>query len=440
MLSKDDNALLTRVGPGTPMGELMREYWFPVVRSARLEADGAPERVRLLGENFVAFRATDGRVGFIDEACPHRCASMALARNEENGLRCIFHGWKVDIEGRVVDCPTEPEDRRERFARAVPTRRYHAHEMAGMVWVYIGGREAPPALPNFEWTALPDGHVQPQRGVLRCNWLQALEATLDSAHVGFLHARDGKLNGTRGQRSESTFMRTYKTPRFEFEVRQYGFREAAIRDLPGDECYARIREVVLPNYSLIPRPPGHAGVTVISVPIDDETVAQWYLRFDMQAPIDPEAYLQFGSDSGDPDYFNSDMGDVTNMWHQDRAAMKAGHWSGIVGRTNAYEDFIVQESMGPIVDRSREFLGAADVIISLARRQLVQAVNAHRNGGSVPFLGVQPDVRGLRAISATYAKGEDWRKIDAFNPPEMEWAQAAAPAGPTAPASAKIIG
>jgi nitrite reductase/ring-hydroxylating ferredoxin subunit len=424
MLSKEDNMLLTRVGPGTPMGEMMREYWFPVVRAAKLEADGAPERIRLLGENFVAFRATDGRIGFIDEGCPHRRVSMALGRNEENGLRCIFHGWKVDVDGCVVDCPTEPAERREQFASRVPVRRFAVHEMAGMVWVYIGQRETPPPLPNFEWTDLPIDHLQPLRGVLRCNWLQALEATLDSAHVGFLHARDGAARGTLGQRSESAFMRLNKAPRFEFEVRQYGFREAAIRDLPDDECYTRIREVVLPNYSLIPRFPGDTGVTVISVPIDDEAVVQWYVRYSLNTPIDPETYLTFGSDSGDPDFFNSDMGDVSNMWNQDRAAMKAGHWSGIVGRQNAYEDFIVQESMGPIVDRSREFLGAADVVISLARRRLLEAVKAHRDAGLVPFLGVHQDVRGLRAVSATHARGEDWKTIDAFNPPEMAWAQA----------------
>jgi hypothetical protein len=294
-----------------------------------------------------------------------------------------------------------------------------------MVWAYIGPRETPPPLPNFEWTELPIDHLQPLRGLLKCNWLQALEATLDSAHVGFLHARDGQPRGTMGQRSESAFMRMNKAPRFEFEVRQYGFREAAIRDLPDDECYTRIREVVLPSYSLIPRLPGDNGVTVISVPVDDEAVIQWYVRYDLNGPIDPNAYLAFGTDSGDPDHFNSDMGDVSNKWHQDRAAMKAGHWSGIVGRQNAYEDFIVQESMGPIVDRSREFLGAADVVISLARRLLLQAVKTHRETGIVPFLGVQQDVRGLRAISATYARGQDWKKIDALNPPEMAWARAA---------------
>jgi len=421
MLSREDNALLTRVGAGTPMGEMMREYWLPVVRSARLEADGAPERVRVLGEDFVAFRASDGRVGFIDEACPHRCASMALGRNEENGLRCIFHGWKVDVEGRVVDCPTEPEERRARFAEMVPTRRYRVHEAGGLVWVYIGQRSEPPAFPAFEFTALPVENVAPLRGVLRCNWLQALEAALDSAHVGFLHARDASRRGTDAHASEAGFMRTKKDPKFEFDLMPYGFREAAIRELPDADTYTRIRQVVLPFFSLIPRFPGDSGVAVASIPIDDENVMQWYIRFEMDKPFDLAAYYQFGTDSGDPDYFNSDMGDVTTMWGQDRQAMKEGHWSGIVGRQNAYEDFIVQESMGRIVDRSREYLGAADVVISLARRLLLQAVRKHQEDGTVPFITDDVDFAGLRAISVSYPRGADWRGIDAFNPPELEW-------------------
>jgi phthalate 4,5-dioxygenase oxygenase subunit len=425
MLSKEDNELLTRVGPGTPMGEMMREYWIPVLRSAKLEADGKPERVRLLGENFVAFRATDGRVGFVDEACPHRCASMALARNEENGLRCLFHGWKVDVEGKVVDCPTEPEERRERFASLVPTRRHKVHEAAGLVWVYIGKRAETPEFPNFEFTALPSDQVQPLRGQIKCNWLQALEAALDSAHVGFLHARGaGPVRGTAVHRIESNFMKVKKDPKFEFEVTPYGFKEAAIRELPDvAECYTRIRQVILPFFSFIPRFPGDVGLALISVPIDDENTIQWYLRFDMEKPIDPEFYLKFGRDSGDPNHFNADMGDLGNMWHQDREAMKT-HWSGIVGRQNAYEDFVVQESMGPIVDRSKEYLGAADVVISLARRTLLQGVRAHQADGTIPFRAPDFDYSQLRSVAVSYPKGENWRTIDAFKPPEMAWTQA----------------
>ena len=422
MLSQEDNALLTRVGPGTPMGRMMREYWIPVLRSARLEADGKPERVRLLGEDFVAFRATDGRIGFIDEACPHRCASMALGRNEGNGLRCIFHGWKVDVDGTVVDCPTEPEERRERFASLVPTKRYHAREAGGLVWVYIGQRAAPPVFPAFEFTVLPEEQTGPIRGLIKCNWLQALEAALDSAHVGFLHGRGGNapVRGTAVHRTESAFMREKKDPKFEFEVTPYGFKEAAIRNLADGNCYTRIREVVLPFFSLIPRFPGDWGLVLCSVPIDDENSIQWYIRYDGAKPIDEEYFRKFGSDSGDPDYFNSDMGDVTNMWHQDRQAMKDGHWSGIVGRQNAYEDFVVQESMGPIVDRSREYLGAADVVISLARRLLLQAVRQHQEGGAIPF-AADVDLSKVRSLSVTYPQGTDWRTIDAFNPPELAW-------------------
>ena len=150
MLSKEDNDKLTRVGPGTPMGEMLRELWTPALRSASLEADGAPKKFRLLGEDLVAFRATDGRVGIMQEGCPHRCASLALARNEGNGLRCIFHGWKFSVEGKCVDAPTEPDDRREAFAAKVPVTAYPAREAGGMVWVYMGKRATPPSFYDFE--------------------------------------------------------------------------------------------------------------------------------------------------------------------------------------------------------------------------------------------------------------------------------------------------
>jgi len=426
MLTKDENELLTRIGPGTPMGDLLREYWMPVVRSAKLETDGKPERVRLLGENFVAFRATDGRVGFIDEACPHRCASMALGRNEGNGLRCIFHGWKVGVDGAVLDCPTEPEERRERFAKLVPTRRHHVREAGGMVWVHVGGKEAPPPFPKFEFNLLPAPQVEPLRGLMKCNWLQALEAALDSAHVGFLHARDGGMRGTDKTFKETGYMAVNKAPRFEFDVQPYGFKEGALRDLPDSGVYARIRQVILPFYSLIPRLPDEPRLALCSIPIDDENTMQWYVRYDPHAPLRQEYFDLFGTDCGDPDYFNADMGDVSNMWHQDRQAMKDGHWSGIVGRVNAYEDFVVQESMGAIVDRTKEYLGASDVVISLARRQLLKAVDDHRTSGAVPFVRKeeQPiDYAAIRALSIKVPREVRWKELDTFDPPVFEAAE-----------------
>ena len=179
MMNQADNELLTRIEPGTPMGAMLREYWVPACRSAKLEVDGAPERVRLFGENFVAFRATGGRVGFMQEACPHRCASLALARNEEGGLRCVFHGWKFSVEGKCVDAPTEPRQQRERFAESVPVRSHPTHEAGGLVWVYMGARATPPRFPDYQFTTLPADQVQPYRGIIRTNWLQGLESLLD---------------------------------------------------------------------------------------------------------------------------------------------------------------------------------------------------------------------------------------------------------------------
>ena len=422
MLHKEKNELLTRIGPSTPMGDMLREYWVPACRSAKLERDGAPERIRLFGENFVAFRATDGRIGFIAEGCPHRCASMALARNEGNGLRCIFHGWKVSVDGECVDTPTEPEERRVAFAKKVPVRSHPVREAGGLVWVYLGkSKDNPPRFPDYEFTSLPSENVLPRRGVIHCNWLQGLEALLDSAHVSFLHISN--LNSVGGRsvfKVESDYMLDNTSPKFEFIAKPYGFREGALRDQSNGRTYARIREVVLPYFSFIPATPGGPALACCSIPIDDEWTAQWYIAFNVHGPMQRNRMGPYVRDSGDPDFFNSDMGDASNMWHQDRKAMKDGHWTGIVGRGNAYEDFIVQESMGPIVDRSKEHLGSCDLVILRARSMLLRAVEKYRETGELSFAGPDVEFNKIRAISFAYPQGEDWKEIDAFNPPSLE--------------------
>lgn len=401
------------------MGDLLREYWVPAVRSAKLEADGAPARVRLFGENFVAFRATDGRVGFLAEACPHRCASLALARNEKNGLRCIFHGWKVSVEGALVDAPTEPLARREAFLESIPVRHHPVREAGGLVWVYLGKRADPPRFHDFEFTHLPASHVFPRRGVIHCNWLQGLEALLDSAHVTYLHASGlATPPAVAFWGKEGDYMLNNGAPSFDLVTKPYGFREAALRDQGDGLTYARIREVALPFFSFIPAPPGAQGLVVCSIPIDDEWTSQWYISFDVDKPMDDEATRAAirGRDSGDPDFFNSDMGSLDNLWHQDREAMKRGHSTGVVDRGNAYEDFIVQESMGPIVDRSIEHLGTCDAVIVRARRMLLGALRDHQKDGTIPFAASDIEFSRIRAISLAYPQGQDWRAIDPFNP------------------------
>jgi len=415
-MNRADNELLTRVEGDARMGAMLREYWVPACRSASIEADGAPFRVRLFGEDFVAFRVTDGRVGFMQQACPHRCASMALARNEENGLRCIFHGWKFSVEGKCVDAPTEPANQRKEFAESVPVRPHPTHEAGGIVWVYMGAKDTPPRFPDYEFTHLPDSHIQPTRGIIRTNWLQGLEALLDSAHVGFLHSAN--LLSEQGKaifKEESDFMVNDGAPRFEFVEQPYGFREGAIREEGGDRRYARVREVSLPFFSFIPSAPTGTRIVCCSIPVDDVTTAQWYIAYDTEAPLEFSIMTSFGQTSGNPDHFNADMGDASNLWHQDRQAMKDGHWSGITGRGNAYEDFAVQESMGPIVDRSQEYLGTCDRVIYRARQLLLEAVKKFRDTGELSFAGEDIEWQAIRAFSVAYAKEQDWRDFDAHS-------------------------
>jgi phthalate 4,5-dioxygenase oxygenase subunit len=414
MLTREENELLCRVGPGTPMGEMLREYWIPALRSEALEADGAPVRVRLMGENFVAFRATDGRVGLFDEGCPHRCTSLALARNEDNALTCIFHGWKIDVTGKVVDVPSEPPERRAEFAAKVRVRHYPVREAGTIIWVYLGKRDTPPKFYNFTFNELPASHVFARRAVMHCNWFQGLEAVLDSAHLGIMH--QGWI-GRVAINSDLVLANTNTGPTFEFLMRPYGFREGALRPLADGSTYARIREVVLPFFSFIPNSmPTQRGM-ICAIPIDDEWNAQWYIAYDWTKPISQENRDQMmQGTSGDPNNFCSDMGGWDNMWGQDRKAMKEGHFTGIM-RCVPYEDFIAEESMYPVVDRTREYLGSSDVVIIRSRRMLLEAARGFKQGKPAPWQDDSIDFDKVRAIAIRF-KGMPWTEIDSFNPPE----------------------
>jgi len=416
MLTHEENQLLTRVGPGTPMGEMLREYWIPAIRSDALEADGAPVRVRIMGEDFVAFRATDGRVGFFDEGCPHRCTSLALARNEDNALTCIFHGWKIDVSGKVVDVPSEPPERRAEFAAKVRVKHYPVREAGTIVWVYLGKREQPPRFFNFEFNQLPASHILARRAVMHANWFQGLEAVLDSAHLGILHSGFTQLAQQRPG-GDLAMAVAQSGPRFEFLPKPYGFREGALRSMGDGGIYARIREVVLPFYSFIPSSIGNPCLMICAIPIDDEWNAQWYVNYDPDKPLgDYVQWVQRGS-SGDPNNFCSDMGGWDNMWRQDRKAMKEGHWTGITCCI-PYEDFVVEEAMGPIVDRTREYLGSSDTIIIRTRRMLLDAVRNFQKGKAPFGLEQAVDYSRIRALAIKYAAEKNWQDIDSFNPPE----------------------
>ena len=410
-LKTEDNDLLTRVGPGTVMGRMLRQYWTPAIRGSALVADGAPVEVRLFGQSYVAFRATDGSVGFIDEACPHRGVSLTLARNEENGLRCIFHGWKFDASGALVDAPAEPAARREKFCATVKVNRYSTHEAAGVLWVFVGEGKAPP-FPQLELMSLPAEQVCIRRAVVPYNWLQGLEAHLDSSHVGFLHSgwtRQDTAHTEKKQREMIQKMLQDNAPRFEMDDTIYGMREGALRDLGGGVTYARIREVVLPFHTFIPAPPNAHCSSRISVPIDDETSAEWYVIYNSSTALDPAIIKAFFFNTADdPDNFAANLGDKSTSWDQDRAAMKNGHFSGLT-KNLAFEDFIVQASMGRRYDRSREQLGSADAIVVKVRRMLLEAARAFEAGQPAPWNSGDIDYPAIRAQSVEFGAGKSWR-------------------------------
>lgn len=410
MTTAVENKLLTNIGPGTEMGSLLREYWAPALRSERIgEPDSAPARVRLFGENFVAFRATDGRVGFLDETCPHRGASLALARNEECGLRCIYHGWKIDVSGVVVDVPSEPKERTG-FGAKVPVGHYPVVEAGGIVWVYLGTAEEPPQFPAFEFTTMPDDHVFPLVAVLECNWLQALEGGIDSSHVSMLHQSEIRKSnkGNLGKILEDT------APRFEVDFTDYGFRIGSVRETVEGGAYVRVTQFVMPWYTFVPEQPGFDRLWHAWVPIDDTHTLVWYLWYNPDRPVQPEDWAHmYAIDLDDirPDDFRWNYR-PENWWRQDREAMRSGdNFAGVPGI--GFEDIAVQESMGPIIDRSKEHLGSSDHAIIKARRLFRKAIEEHQSGG-VPFgQDSKLSYEELRSDAVLVGPDEDWRDVSA---------------------------
>ncbi|MBB5986610.1 Rieske 2Fe-2S domain-containing protein [Sphingobium lignivorans] len=422
-LTHEENEALTRVGPGTLMGDALRQYWHPVLRSEKLVADGPPVRVRLLGENFVAFRATDGRIGFFDEGCPHRCASLALAHNAGNGLRCIFHGWKIDVSGQIVHIPTEPKESALELASRVKVKHYPTWEAGGLVWVHLNTNGAPPKRPDFAFTHLPDAHVDVRVGKFNCNWLQAMEAVLDPAHLGQLHRSSFAENPIGGRKNPNHALETWKEqPALTFEALStpYGFRQAAIRTMADGARHLNLRQFAAPYYSFLGSLDRYI-ILCVSVPHDDEWTSQFFISYNAARPLDPEWMEDLWLYANpDPDDIAGNIGSIDNMFGQDRAAMRAGHASGFPGRNFFHEDFIVQLSMGTIVDRTKENLGVSDSQISYVRRHLLKSAYDFRHGQQ-PW-GLEEvdafDYRKIQCGGKLLAPGEDWRGYD----PYTEWA------------------
>jgi phenylpropionate dioxygenase-like ring-hydroxylating dioxygenase large terminal subunit len=402
------------VGPGTPMGNVLRRYWLPALLASELpEPDCAPMRVRLLGEDLVAFRDSDGRPGLLDDACPHRCASLFLGRNEERGLRCVYHGWKFDVDGNCVDMPTEPAD--SRYKERIHATAYPLVEIGDVLWAYLGPPEHRPDLPAMEWVRAPATHLFVSKTLEYANFLQGIEGGIDTAHSSYLH--NNNLSDRLGYRQLDG------APRLEVEKTDYGFRYASLRDIGDDGIYLRVYQFIMPfqqfrSHQLegrrgagrdeVPRLQGHMWV-----PIDDENtcVYNFMMSVDGDKPFTPE-YIAEAEDSAGrwPPRGETMIRNRLreNDWLIDRAMQRTRTFTGIDGINN--QDLAVQESMGRIVNRSREHLGSTDMAVIACRQIMLDAVKNLAEGIDPP--GVNPSsYRGVRPADIVIPKERRWQDV-----------------------------
>ena len=414
MLTQAENELITRVGPGTPMGALMRRFWHPIYKSAKLRPGGPPKRIQLLGESFVVFRAADGRLGLFDEGCPHRRASLALARNEDCAIRCIFHGWKIDVSGKVVDVPSEPSER-ERFGAKVKVRHYPTREAGGLIWAYVGDGE-PTQFPDLPFTHLPMDQVTILEIPVNCNWLQGVEGQIDSSHVSNLHSSTLKT-ASPGVIAPSLletqkYFLADRGPKFDVVPTNYGLRAAAVRNVEPGLKWVRITEYLMPYWTCIPGPEDQDYLMIGQVPNDDTHTTQWYVLHNFTHPIDENS--QGHGFQSMLEYDGASFGRIANaanLWTQDRDLIDQGHWSGF--KNILHEDIAIAESQGGIADRSREYLGQSDAAITRTRRILIDAVRDQQSGKVPRCLGGDVSYFDLYGRQAAYPADTKW--VDAVD-------------------------
>ena len=421
MMSFEDNQLLTRVVGDAPMGRMMRRHWVPALMAEEVsERDGKPVRVRLFGENLVAFRGTDGRVGLIGELCPHRRASLALARNEECGLRCLYHGWKIDADGNVVDMPSEPAG--TPMLTKVKQPAYPTIESGGFVWAYMGPPETKPEFVPPPWADDPANSIAIVKIHESANWAQSVEGSLDSAHSSTLHSTnitsDAKVAGStdRGVGEGLALVRpsTDKAPRIRVQYTSYGLRYAAIRKpiLNAEiDDYVRVTVFIAPFITLIP-PHSTWRSAQLFVPSDDENTMFYFIAWSNQIAFTSEAWRRdnYAVPGVDLDANWRKKRTLVNDFLQDREAMKKGDFTGIAGVPN--QDMAVQESMGSIVDRTSENLGASDIAVVRFRQMMLAAVRSFMSGG--PAIGtdapVLPRTR-IKSFEGIVPKTEAWKSL-----------------------------
>ena len=399
MLSREENDLITRVGPGTPMGALMRRYWVPALLSEEIaDPDGAPVRVRLLGENLVAFRDSSGRVGLLAEHCSHRGTSLFYGRNEGCGLTCIYHGWKYNIQGKVLETPAEPAG--SNLKDKVRHTAYPCNEAAGLVFAYMGPIERTPLLPNYEWMTLPQDHLYITKSIQDCSYLQGLEGECDSSHLSFLHRAFTETK--RGGGDPDMYGRD-GAPRLEGVETDFGVRMISCRSAGDGLNYLRVSNFVMPCHGFVPTgglKGNPEGYTIHShVPVDDEHALRFNILFRRSRPVSSEEKQLEGGIGSD----HLKVRNIRNDYFQDREEQKRETFTGM-GKQFLIHDSCATESMGPIYDRSKEHLGAGDIAVIAVRKFLLKSVTALDMGKEPPHILRTPEQNDLRHVACIVAK------------------------------------
>lgn len=418
-MTNEENELLCRIEGDAPMGQLMRRHWLPICLAEEVsEPDCDPVRARILGEDLVVFRDSKGRVGVMDERCPHRGASLFYGRNEECGLRCLYHGWKMDVDGKVLEMVSEPAS--SDLPNKVRHRAYQTKEWAGMVWGYMGPQDQVPEFVPPPWAPDEQVRVSIAKVIVPCNWAQILEGNIDSSHSSSLHSSDmvaARVGG--GQATDKKWLRpsTDKAPRLQVEHTSYGFRYAAIRRpiTNADETdYIRSTVFIAPSSALIP-PNNRYNVANFNVPIDDTHTVFYFMAWGnpLTTP-DTEAWRRFLGQSvgSDLDPLYRPYRNVENRFWQDRQAMRAGNFTGIKGFPN--QDLAMWISLGPIADRTSkgETLAAGDLAVVEFRRVMLEAVRDFQAGK--PAIGTGSGHVGTSVCSfqGIFPKKTDWRACE----------------------------
>ncbi len=423
MLNKNDNEFLTRVGPGTPMGDLIRQYWIPALPSFELPApDSPPKKVRLLGENLVAFRNSDGEVGMVVESCPHRGASLFFGRNEEGGLRCVYHGWKFDVDGSCIDMPSEPAE--SNFKSKVRARAYPCRDVNHMIWTYMGPSEIPPAFPPFEINTLPKEQVLPPTIMMEeANWFQNLEGDIDSSHIDYLH---GRLSAEAVTEGIQGFFSRDRAPRLDVVPTDYGAFYTAKRVWDDEgSIWHRISQYIFPIHTMIAASRANIVSLRSFIPLDDHYTMLVSHAANIERPVTDEevaramdgfslsgGYLPATSDPRSHYFTTAHKGNDYNI---DYEVQKTLQFSGIAFSGNLQDRAMTElmtneDGIEPIYDRSKEHLGTTDAMVIAVRRMLIRAAATLQSEGAAPKNVQNVELDRVRSASVILPPGEDWVK------------------------------